>query len=86
MDGVKRRNVRTLLTTLDQILWDGARWTVVSLSQLLTPADVKKHYRKAIMLVHPDRHTADPYPVQVVAERCMTALKEQYDEYQKTKA
>jgi hypothetical protein len=32
-----------------QVLWPGANWTPVSLSDLMTPAQVKKHHRKAIM-------------------------------------
>jgi hypothetical protein len=35
-----------------QVLWPGANWTPVSLSDLMTPVQVKKHHRKAIMSVH----------------------------------
>ena len=34
-----------------QVLWPEANWTPVSLSDLMTPAQVKKHHRRAIMSV-----------------------------------
>lgn len=51
----KERNIRALLCTLHTILWEGTRWSECGMHQLVTPADVKKMYRKACLAVHPDK-------------------------------
>lgn len=52
----KERNIRALLSTLDTVLWDGeTRWKPVSMADLVTPDQVKKYYRKAALVVHPDK-------------------------------
>lgn len=52
----KERNIRALLSTLHTALWDGeSRWTPVGMADLVTPAQVKKHYRRAVLVVHPDK-------------------------------
>jgi len=51
----KERNIRTLLSSLHKIIWDGARWQECNMSQLVGPGDVKKMYRKACLAVHPDK-------------------------------
>ncbi|KAI5739808.1 hypothetical protein M8J77_023654 [Diaphorina citri] len=50
----KKGNIRALLCSLHTILWEGAKWKC-EMSQLVTPADVKKSYRKACLAVHPDK-------------------------------
>ncbi|XP_021571195.1 cyclin-G-associated kinase isoform X2 [Carlito syrichta] len=58
----KERNIRALLSTLHTVLWDGeSRWTPVGMADLVTPAQVKKHYRRAVLVVHPDKATGQPY-------------------------
>ncbi|KAM4812060.1 cyclin-G-associated kinase isoform X2 [Urocitellus parryii] len=58
----KERNIRALLSTLHTVLWDGeSRWTPVSMADLVTPAQVKKQYRRAVLVVHPDKATGQPY-------------------------
>lgn len=38
------------------MLWDGeTRWKPVSMADLVTPDQVKKYYRKAVLVVHPDK-------------------------------
>ncbi|XP_035210265.1 cyclin-G-associated kinase-like, partial [Stegodyphus dumicola] len=51
----KERNIRALLCSLHTILWEGTRWNEVGMHQLVTPADVKKFYKKACLAVHPDK-------------------------------
>lgn len=55
----KERNIRALLGSLHEVLWSDAnsKWTAVSMANLLTAADVKKYYRKACLVVHPDKVT-----------------------------
>lgn len=38
------------------VLWDGeTRWKPVGMADLVTPEQVKKVYRKAVLVVHPDK-------------------------------
>ena len=51
----KEGNLRALLTSLDQILWEGSGWTKVTMGQLVIPGKVKVVYMKGIAKVHPDK-------------------------------
>ncbi|KAF8437394.1 hypothetical protein BGX38DRAFT_1273967 [Terfezia claveryi] len=51
----KEGNLRALLTSLDQILWEGSGWTKVTMGQLVIPGKVKVVYMKGIARVHPDK-------------------------------
>uniref|UniRef100_A0A8C5LTD5 Cyclin-G-associated kinase n=1 Tax=Leptobrachium leishanense TaxID=445787 RepID=A0A8C5LTD5_9ANUR len=52
----KERNIRALISTLHTVLWEGeTKWKSVGMSELVTPDQVKKYYRKAVLVVHPDK-------------------------------
>ena len=51
----KKANIRALLCSLHTVVWEDCRWTRCDMSQLVTPADVKRNYRKACLAVHPDK-------------------------------
>ena len=52
----KRKNVRALLSTLHLVLWEGATgWKEIGMHQLINPDQVKKYYRKACLVIHPDK-------------------------------
>ncbi|XP_044269812.1 cyclin-G-associated kinase [Tribolium madens] len=53
----KKNNIRALLCSLHTVLWEGTKWNKCDMSQLVTPVDVKKAYRKACLAVHPDKQT-----------------------------
>ncbi|XP_047443467.1 putative tyrosine-protein phosphatase auxilin isoform X3 [Mugil cephalus] len=58
----KERNIRALLSTMHTVLWEGeTRWKPVGMADLVTPEQVKKVYRKAVLVVHPDKATGQPY-------------------------
>uniref|UniRef100_A0A8C3W441 Cyclin-G-associated kinase n=1 Tax=Catagonus wagneri TaxID=51154 RepID=A0A8C3W441_9CETA len=58
----KERNIRALLSTLHTVLWDGeSRWTPVGMADLVTPSQVKRQYRRAVLVVHPDKARGQPY-------------------------
>ncbi|KOC61652.1 Cyclin-G-associated kinase [Habropoda laboriosa] len=52
----KKGNLRALLCSMHTVLWPEAdRWQRCEMHQLVSPADVKKAYRKACLAVHPDK-------------------------------
>ena len=43
---------------MHKVLWDGeTRWQQVGMHQLVTGDEVKKIWRKAVLVVHPDKLT-----------------------------
>ncbi|CAC5379615.1 GAK [Mytilus coruscus] len=58
----KERNIRALLCSLHTVLWEGEeRWKGIGMHDLVTPEQVKKVYRKAVLAVHPDKLTGSPH-------------------------
>jgi hypothetical protein len=53
--GGKADNLRALLQSMDNVLWEGAGWKKVGMSDLVMPNKVKIIYMKAIGKVHPDK-------------------------------
>nr|CAB3248083.1 cyclin-G-associated kinase [Phallusia mammillata] len=58
----KERNIRALISTLHTVLWEGeTKWKPCGMHQLVQPNDVKKMYRKACLVIHPDKATGKPH-------------------------
>eukprot|EP00041_Stephanoeca_diplocostata_P036751 m.1352976 g.1352976 ORF g.1352976 m.1352976 type:complete len:1256 (-) comp24929_c0_seq2:177-3944(-) len=57
----KKQNIRTLLASLTDILWEGARWKPVTLGDIVAANKVKRAYQKACLIVHPDRAGSGPH-------------------------
>ncbi|KAF1755335.1 hypothetical protein GCK72_021904 [Caenorhabditis remanei] len=77
----KERNIRALLGSLHNVLWEGSdRWNQPSMGDLLTPDQIKKQYRKAILVVHPDKLTGSPH--LLLAKMVFSELSEAYSKYQ----
>lgn len=51
----KRDNLRALLGSLDQVLWENSGWKKVGLHELVMANKVKINYMKAIAKTHPDK-------------------------------
>jgi sirohydrochlorin ferrochelatase len=58
--GGKEANLRALLASLDTVLWDGAGVQKVGMHELVTPAQVKVKYTRAIARLHPDKVRTSP--------------------------
>ncbi|XP_042113766.1 cyclin-G-associated kinase isoform X5 [Peromyscus maniculatus bairdii] len=77
----KERNIRALLSTMHTVLWDGeSRWTPVSMADLVTPEQVKKQYRRAVLVVHPDKATGQPY--EQYAKMIFMELNDAWSEFE----
>ncbi|KAF2069298.1 hypothetical protein CYY_009379 [Polysphondylium violaceum] len=75
----KKNNLRVLLSTLHEVLWEESGWEKVTYGAVMTPAQVKKVYRKAIMVVHPDKvHLGTPEQ-KMLAQRIFESLREGFD-------
>ena len=82
----KKRNMRTLLSTMHKVLWEKNRWKEIGLGDVLQPRQVKLSYRKAMLVVHPDRLSGEAPEVRFIAKRVFEAINEQYQEFLKSES
>ncbi|KAL7075109.1 hypothetical protein ACQ4LE_005462 [Meloidogyne hapla] len=80
----KQRNIRALLGSLSQILWDEAKvvWQQPSVAELFAQDKVKKYYRKACLVVHPDKQAGTIN--EPLAKAVFTELNDAWNEFTKT--
>lgn len=60
--GGKEANLRALLGSLENALWEGSGWKKISMADLVLPGKVKIQYMKGIAKVHPDKVCVKPPP------------------------
>ncbi|PLW46199.1 hypothetical protein PCANC_08779 [Puccinia coronata f. sp. avenae] len=73
----KESNLRALIASLDTVLWHGLHWKKVSMAELLTEAQVKSKYVRAISKVHPDKVPKDATVAeQMIAQSVFATLNE----------
>lgn len=53
--GGKENNLRALIASLDNVLWEELQWKKVGMHELITESQLKIRYVKAIGKVHPDK-------------------------------
>eukprot|EP01116_Phalansterium_solitarium_P021380 TRINITY_DN6621_c0_g2_i1.p1 TRINITY_DN6621_c0_g2~~TRINITY_DN6621_c0_g2_i1.p1 ORF type:complete len:492 (+),score=161.27 TRINITY_DN6621_c0_g2_i1:122-1597(+) len=75
----KSGNLRALLASLHTVLWEDCGWKEHSLSDLIQPNKVKLAYRKALMVLHPDKMTDQPLERRLLAERVFSVLHDTYE-------
>ncbi|KAK3945168.1 hypothetical protein QBC46DRAFT_278550 [Diplogelasinospora grovesii] len=78
----KRDNLRALLGSLDNVLWEGSGWKKVGLHELVMANKVKIIYMKAIAKTHPDK--LDPNAnteVRMLAGFVFSTLNEAWDKF-----
>ena len=81
--GGKKDNLRSLLSTLDTVLWEGAPWKPVPLSDLMDPKKVRRAWLKAAAVIHPDKVQGESVEVQLLAERIFNVLRTSFDSFKK---
>ena len=82
----KKRNVRTLLSTMHKVLWADGTWKPVGLGDIIEPKKVKLQFRKAMLVVHPDRCTNLTAENRFVGKRVFEAINEAYQEFLKSES
>eukprot|EP01006_Ploeotia_vitrea_P031524 TRINITY_DN63864_c0_g1_i3.p1 TRINITY_DN63864_c0_g1~~TRINITY_DN63864_c0_g1_i3.p1 ORF type:complete len:449 (-),score=280.19 TRINITY_DN63864_c0_g1_i3:386-1732(-) len=76
------RDIRALLSSLHNVLWDGARWTPITVADVVDFNSVKKRYRRALMIVHPDKVQGGTAEQQAIAETVFQTLKRAWDRFE----
>ncbi|KAH6655167.1 hypothetical protein BKA67DRAFT_516060 [Truncatella angustata] len=78
----KRDNLRALIGSLDQVLWENSGWKKVGLHELVMANRVKIHYMKAIAKTHPDKLPQDASTeVKLIAATVFATLNESWDKF-----
>jgi len=80
----EKKNLRALLASLHEIA-PPSDWKPVSLGELIDPSAVKKQYRKAILVMHPDKRDASDIEAKVMAQLIFDALRDAWNAFQQTK-
>ena len=78
------KNIRALLTTMDNVLWEDSGWKTVTLADCVQSSKVKIKYYKAIRMVHPDRSQKAEPKQKYISEQIFTALNAAWDKFQRT--
>ncbi|OXV08779.1 hypothetical protein Egran_03458 [Elaphomyces granulatus] len=82
--GDNQDNLRTLLTSLDSILWPEAGWKKINLSEVVSSNKVKVQYMKAIAKVHPDKVPINATTEQrMIASAVFSSLNDAWDKFRK---
>lgn len=83
MNNNEKRNVRVLLSNMHTVLWPGHKWKAISLGDIIEAKQVKLQYRKAMLVVHPDRCSTASAETRFIAKRVFEAINEAYEEFLK---
>ena len=78
----KTNNIRALLSTMDQVLWDEVRerWQPVPIHKLVNVNEVKKAYKKTVVLIHPDKLMGTEH--EKIARLIFVELNEAWAEFE----
>jgi hypothetical protein len=82
--GGKEANIRALIASLDSVLWSELKWQKVGMHELVSNAQVKSRYTRAIARVHPDKLNAQNTTVEqrMIANGVFGALNEAWNAFQ----
>lgn len=77
-------SIKILLCTLHTVMWEGSDWKVMGMDKLSDPSQVKKSYRRAILITHPNKVNQSPTEQKFIANRIFAALNEAWKVFEKT--
>ncbi len=78
----KFKDVRSLLSSMSSVLWANSGWEDPPFGELMiNEAAVKKTYRKAIIMCHPDKHQSACTEQQYRADRIFNAINESFKSF-----
>ncbi|KAL6867302.1 hypothetical protein ACP4OV_015326 [Aristida adscensionis] len=79
----KEGNIRSLLSTLQHVLWPESGWKPVPLVDIIEGAGVKKAYQKALLCLHPDKlqQRGAAMHQKYIAEKVFDILQESWKEF-----
>lgn len=77
------KNIRNLLTTMHNVIWKDSGWKPIFLSDVIESKNVKLYYRKALLIVHPDRCNLRSEKIRLRAKSIFETLNESYQEFLK---
>ncbi|CAN6307654.1 unnamed protein product [Urochloa humidicola] len=79
----KEGNIRSLLSTLQYVLWPESGWKPVPLVDIIDGAAVKKAYQKALLCLHPDKlqQRGAAMHQKYIAEKVFDILQESWKEF-----
>jgi hypothetical protein len=84
MEHGRVKPVRVLLSTLQNVLWEGTKWEPVPMAKLVIPAKIKFFFMRAITIVHPDKQNTMEASHRFVATQIFHALEQAYRVFQDT--
>ena len=77
----KKANIRALLCSLHKVIWEEeTKWKPCGMHQLVSADDVKKMYRKAVLVIHPDKLTG--HPQEELARMIFVELNDSWAKFQ----
>ncbi|KAI3460305.1 hypothetical protein Pfo_016968 [Paulownia fortunei] len=79
----KKGNIRSLLSTLQYVLWPGSGWKPIPLVDLIEANSVKRAYQKALLRLHPDKllQKGAASHHKYIAEKVFDILQEAWDHF-----
>ncbi|KAL7155237.1 hypothetical protein ABFS83_03G062200 [Erythranthe nasuta] len=79
----KKGNIRSLLSTLQYVLWAESGWKSVPLVDLIEANSVKRAYQKALLRLHPDKlqQKGAAFHQKYTAEKVFDILQEAWDHF-----
>ncbi|CAH2067348.1 unnamed protein product [Thlaspi arvense] len=79
----KSGNIRSLLSTLQYILWTGSGWKPVPLMDMIEGNAVRKSYQRALLILHPDKlqQKGASANQKYMAEKVFELLQEAWDHF-----
>ncbi|KAK4429161.1 J domain-containing protein required for chloroplast accumulation response 1 [Sesamum alatum] len=77
----KKGNIRSLLSTLQYVLWPESGWKPVPLVDLIEANSVKRAYQKALLRIHPDKlqQKSAAFNQKYTAEKVFDILQDAWD-------